>query len=182
MDTKPPELPVSVPTWKRIIVTALVWGFGCGLALSGVLVALYFYTQRPKVWDTHALTSKNVKAESMFKVDDKYVETSSGVIFTADLENATSDDITLAKDITVMQSTKGSQALTSSVLKLESDYFLPAHHVRSITLDDDSMCAAKVDPQSCFDRYFKDVSDIVLFDDSKKLEIHIPIPTFTSPK
>jgi hypothetical protein len=81
-----------------------------------------------------------------------------------------------------MQIEKSTGALHGSQLKLDREYFLPAHHVVSVSLDNDNLCVAKLDPQNCFDAYFKKDSEIVIFDETSKYEIHIPIPTFTPPK
>jgi hypothetical protein len=74
------------------------------------------------------------------------------------------------------------EALHSSLLTLDGEYFIPAHHVVSIRISNDDLCAVKVEPQSCFDRYFKDQRDIVIFDQTRKYEIRVPIPTFTAPE
>jgi len=84
-----------------------------------------------------------------------------------------------------MQATKQTGALHGSLLKLTKDRFIPAHHVATIWLENSELCAAKVkDPgavtllegQDCFDRYFQEDSEIILFDEKSKFEIRIPIP------
>lgn len=50
---------------------------------------------------------------------------------------------------------KETGALHASLLNLDKEYFIPAHHVVSITLENSDLCAPKVEPQSCFDTYFK---------------------------
>ena len=64
----------------------------------------------------------------------------------------------------------------------DKEYFVPAHHVVTITLENVELCAAKVEPQTCFNNYFKDQSQIYIFDDIHKYEARIPIPAFTAPK
>jgi hypothetical protein len=183
MEIKPSGLlPALVSPWKRLIIGALAWGVGCGLAISLVLLSVNSYTQRPKGWDTRPLRVKNVKAEGLFLMDEKLAEKSTGTMFTVDLENTTGADITLPQTLTVMQATKATGVLHGSLLKLDKEYFLPAYHVVSITLDNDDLCAAKADPQTCFNSYFKDEAQIVIFDETRKYEIRIPIPAFTPPK
>lgn len=167
---------------SRLIRCALAWGFGCGLAMSFVLLSLHFYTQRPKGWDTRALRMKNAKAEALSLMDEQLAEKSTGTIFTVDLENTTSQDIILPQTLKVMQMVKGTRALHGSLLKLHNEYFIPAHHIVSISLENDDLCAAKVQPQSCFDTYFKDQGEIVIFEETHKYEIRIPMPDLTAPK
>jgi hypothetical protein len=112
---------------------------------------------------------------------EKLEEKSTGTMFTVDLENTTGADLTLPQTLTVMQTTKGTGALRS-LLKFEKEYFLPGHHVVSVVLENDELCAAKVEAQTCFDSYFKDQSEIVVFDELHKYEIRIGIPALTPPK
>ena len=178
--SEPPPAPVSL--WKRLIIRALAWGVGCGLAISVVLLSVYFYAQRPKGWDTGSLRVKNIKAEGLFLMDEKLAVKSTGTMFTVDLENTTGADITLPQTLTVMQEAKATGALHGSLLKLDKEYFLPAYHVVSIRLDNDDLCAAKADPQTCFNSYFKDEAQLVIFDETRRYEVRIPIPAFTTPR
>ena len=168
--------------WKRLIVRALAWGIGCGVGIATLLLAVYFYMQRPKDWDTSALRVKNVRAEGIDRLDEGLAQTSVGTFFSVDLENTTAADITLSQNLTIMQTTKGTEALHGSLLKLHKEYFVPAHHVVTIMLENDELCAAKVEPQTCFNNYFKDQSQIYIFDDIHKYEVRIPIPAFTAPE
>jgi len=81
-----------------------------------------------------------------------------------------------------MEATKGTGALHGSLLKLDKEYFLPAKHVVSIAFSNANLCAAQEDPQICFNSYFKDQAEIVIFDTTRKFEIRIPMPAFTAPK
>jgi len=166
---------------KTIIIRAIAWGAGFGLAVSLLGLCVYLYMQGPKSWNTHALQVKRARAEGLSLVDAQLTEKSTGVTLAADVENTTSADITLPQNPKIMQTNKGTEALHGSLLKLSSDYFLPAHHTGTITLDNDDLCAADVQPQSCFDRYFQDQSEIVIFDETHRYEIRIPIPTLTAP-
>jgi hypothetical protein len=80
-----------------------------------------------------------------------------------------------------MAQAKASHALHGSFLKLGREYFLPSHHVTTISLDVEDLCAANDPPQSCFDGYYTDDEYIVLFDEGRKYEILIPVPPFTLP-
>lgn len=134
------------------------------------------------VWDARAIRVRNAKAGAFSLMDEKLAEKSTGTIFTVDLENTTGADISLPQALTVMQTTKGTGALHGSLLKLDEEYFLPAYHVVSITLENDDLCAPRVDPRTCFYSYFKDQAEIVIFDDAPKYEIRIPLPASTAPK
>ena len=81
-----------------------------------------------------------------------------------------------------MQTDRQTGALHGSLLKLDKEYFIPAGHVVSVVLENDDLCVAKEEPQTCFDAYFKDQSEIVIFDEATKYEIRVAIPTFTAPK
>lgn len=181
MDTKPSAFPPA-SLWKGLIIRALAWGVGCGLAISLVLLSVFFYMQRPRGWDTRALRVKHAEAGAVTLMDEQLAEKSTGAIFTVDLENTTGADITLPKTLTIMQSSRETGSLHGSLLKLDNEYFLPAYHIVSITLENNDLCAPTVDPQSCFDTYFKNQGEIVIFDDTRKYEIRIPMPAFTAPK
>lgn len=176
--------PVSLPPpalWKRIIVRSLVGGAACGLVIAAAVSGLYFYSLSSKVWNKKALRTANVKAQPLSRLDDKFQEVGSGVTFSVDLENTTSDDITIPKTVTILQEQKDSHALHGSFLKLDQDVFLPSRHVVSLSLDSSDLCVAKYDPQTCFNSYFQGFDNIVLLDNVQKYEIRIPIPKLTIP-
>ena len=170
-------------SWKRLAIRAVVGGFGFGVGAALVLLVVVWYSERPKSWRTDALRVKQVVAGSFVAIGENLEEKSSGTIFTIDLENTTDGDITLSQTLTVMQSAKETGALHGSLLKPGRDYyFIPAHHVVSVSLENDDLCAGNTDPQECFDSYFKDQSAIVVFDDAHKYEVRIAVPAFTPPK
>ena len=180
--------PTISPRLKSIVIRTLVWGFGFGVGVGLVVLAVMFYLERPKGWDTKSIRASNVKAETLSKLDDHdpfaaiAVPTdfvSTGNIFSADLQNATGKDITLPASVTIMQTAKETGALHSSLLRLSRNYFLPAHHTVTITLENDDECLSTVKVEDCYNGYFKDESNIVLFDQTQKYEIRIPIPPLT---
>jgi hypothetical protein len=189
MDEPLNVLPTISPRVKRIVVRTLVWGFGFGVGIGLIVLAVMFYLERPKGWDTKSLRESSVKAGALSKLDrdpelkqtveEHWTTTSTGSIFTVDIQNTTGKDITLPASLTIMQTAKGTGALHGSFLKLPKDYFLPAHHTVTITLENDSECSPTVKVEECFNSYFKDESDIVLLDQSQKYEIRIPIPPLT---
>jgi len=189
MDEPLNVLPTISPRVKRIVVRTLVWGFGFGVGIGLIVLAVMFYSERPKGWDTKSLRESSVKAGALSKLDrdpelkqtaeEHWTTTSTGSIFTVDLQNTTGKDITLPASVTIMQMAKGTGALHGSFLKLSKNYFLPAHHTVTITLENDGECSPTVKVEECFNSYFKDESDIVLFDQSQKYEIRIPIPPLT---
>jgi hypothetical protein len=111
-----------------------------------------------------------------------FTETGSGVSFSVDLLNTTSSDLTIPKTVIIMQATRGTHTLHSSLLWLAGDYFIPAGHSVSATLENSGFCRANEDPQQCFDDHFKGDDEIVLFDQSPKYEIHISVPPIRIPK
>lgn len=164
---------------RRTVFHTLVWGFGFGVGIGIILLAVMLCLERPKGWDTKSLRVMNVKAEALGKLDEHLVTTSTGNIFTVDVENTTGKDLSLPASVTIMQAAKGTGALHGSLLKLSQDYFLPAHHTVSVTLENDGECSTTVKDEDCFNSYFKDESYIVLFDRNQKYEIRIPIPALT---
>ncbi len=109
-------------------------------------------------------------------------ETSSGISFSVDLQNTTNEDVTIPKTVIVMQASRGTHTLHDSLLALKGDYFIPAGHSVLATLENSELCAAHEDPHQCFDAFFKNDDEIVLFDESRKYEIHISIPQIQIPK
>src|SRR5690242_12867023 len=91
----PASSPVTLASpWKRIIVRSLLGGAACGLVLATTLVLFFYYSHRPKGWSKDAIRVFNVKAEPITKLNKQLKDESSGIIFSVDLQNTTSDDIT----------------------------------------------------------------------------------------
>jgi hypothetical protein len=111
-----------------------------------------------------------------------FTETGSGVSFSVDLQNTTGADVTIPKTVIIMQAARGTHTLHSSLLWLAGDYFIPAGHSVSATLENSGFCQANEGPQQCFDDHFKADDEIVIFDQSPKYEIHISIPPIRIPK
>jgi hypothetical protein len=65
--------------------------------MTGIQLSAYFYLQRPKAWNAHAVRAKTAKAEALSRLDEKMNESSSGADFTVDLENTTGTDILLSQ-------------------------------------------------------------------------------------
>jgi len=182
METERHGASPTLSPWKRLAIRALAGGLGCGVGIAVVVLIVDVYWSAPKGWNTDVLRVKKVIAGPFFEWGENSEEKSTGTIFTVDLENTTDADINLPQSLTVMQAAKDTGALHGSLLKLGKEYFIPAHHVVSITLENSDLCAAKVDPQVCFDSYFKDQSEIVVFDETHKTEIRIRMPSLTPPK
>jgi hypothetical protein len=183
MASSPTVADFAPPRWKRIIVQSLMGGTACGVILSLCLVAISFYWQHPKGWDKKAIRASNVKAEPLVRLAEKsgkFVDESSGIIFTFDLENTTSEDITVPKSVSILGEDKNSHALHGSLLKTEKDVFIPSHHSVTMFVENDGLCVAQFDPKKCFE-YFSNDSHIVLLDSTAKLEIRIPVPELTIP-
>ncbi len=202
MDEQPNASPTTPPRWKRIILRAAVWGFSFGIGVGLVIVVLAVYTGRQKGWDTKSLRAMSAKAAGRGAVtewdadgkpieyDEKGAEIGRGGIITVDIQNSTGRDITLPASITIMQAKKGTGALHASFLKLSQDYLLPARHTVSVTLDADNLCSIwtvsdsptpppPVKFEDCLKVYFGDDTEIVLFDQAQKYEIHVAVPVFT---
>jgi hypothetical protein len=171
----------TLSSTKRLLIRSFAWGVGCGLIMVVAVGGIVLYEQRPKAWDTKSLRVKQAKAEGLSRLNDKFDEISSGITFSVDVENTTANDVTLPRSLTTMSQTRGSHSLHGSFQKLGADYFLPAGHVVTISLDSDDVCAAKESPQECFRSYFKDEESIVVFDEAHKYEIVIPVPALTLP-
>jgi hypothetical protein len=165
--------------WKRLIVRALFGGAACGFAAAVVLIAFFLYQERPQAWNADALRVVRSKAEPIDQLDDKFEVVGTGVFFTVDVENTTGRDVSLPQSLTVMGKTRGSHALHRSFLGLPRDYFIPARHVETITLDAARLCAVNYNSKSCFDSYFKDDEEIVEFDNLDRYELRIPVTGLT---
>jgi hypothetical protein len=169
-------------SWKRLLVVSAGFGAGFAICAAAIVAAGYWYSTRPKPWNATALRIGATKAEPVSKMDANLRETGSGILFTSDVENTTESDVTLPQDLVVMQETKSSHALHKSFLKLDRDYFIPAHHTVTVSLSADDVCAANFDPRGCFHACFEDDQEIVLFDNQNRYEVHIPMPALTVPK
>jgi hypothetical protein len=158
---------------------------GVTLALCIAAACIVWYASRPKPlkpWNTSAVRIGATKAVSLDRLDENLKQTGTGISFTFDAENTTGLDLTLPQDSSVMQETKSSHALHDSFLKLDRDYFIPAHHAITISLGSSNLCAPNFDPRGCFHGHFEDDQAIVLFDHQNRHELHIPMPALTVPE
>lgn len=172
---------ISTFSWKRLAVRSLLGGAACGVVLALILIAFFLYQERPKSWDSRALRTVHVKAEPIDQLDEKLKAVGTGIFFTVDVENATDTDISLPQTLTVMGKSRDSHALHGSFLKLNRDYFIPAKHIETLSLDADQLCSTDTEPQKCFDSYFKDDEEIVVFDNQNRYELRISMPSLTVP-
>lgn len=158
---------------------------GIVFALCIVGGAVLWYASRPKppkLWNTNALRVMATKAVPFDQLGADLKQTGSGIAFTFDVENTTALDLMLPQDIIVMQESKSSHALHGSFLKLDHDYFIPAHHAMTVSLGNSNLCAPNFDPSGCFHAYFEEDQAIVLFDQQNRHEIHIQMPALTIPE
>ena len=168
--------------WMLVIAKWLAGGLGAGLGAASVLLVVSAYrADGHSGWNRDAVRPVATQVQWVKWADDQFQRSSSGVAFNVDLRNATHKDITISQDIVVMQAAKGTHALHDSVLRPIKDYWIPAGHTVSITLDNLDLCAPDGDQQPCFDGYFKDDDEILLMDRSGKYEIHIPITQLRVP-
>lgn len=171
----------AMSPWKRLAVRALLGGAACGVVLGLILIAFFLYQERPKQWDSRSLRAAHVKAEPIDQLDEKFNVVGTGIFFTVDVENTTGADISLPQTLTVMGKTRDSHALHASFLKLNRDYFIPAKHIETISLEATQLCAAGYSAQKCFDNYFKNDEEIVVFDNLNRYELRISMPSLTVP-
>ncbi len=164
---------VATSSWKSIVVRSLSWGAGFGVVIVVVIGALIYLSNRPKTWQTRTLEFKAAKLEQFGVSADG---TSKWIWLVADIQNRSSEDITLPKETRIMEAKQGTGVLDSSSFKLTKDYFLPAHETSSVTLEDSVYCEAAKTTNQCYQRDFGDVGQIVLFDDDRKYEVQITLP------
>ena len=180
MDTGKPKT-----SWKMLIVRSCMWGLGFGVGVGIVLAVSVWLIERPKGWNTRDLVLHNVKAEGVghAKMDGSTFDVDGiGTSFSFDLQNATSEDITLPKDVRVMQSEKSNGSLADSSLVLSKEYFLPAKHTVAVTIQNPNECIKSMRTDECFNAIFKNVGEIVIFDQSAKRELRFAVPSFNGRK
>lgn len=179
------ETGTAKSSWKITAARFGAWGLGFGLGVGIVLAASLWFIERPKGWNSRDLVAHNVKAEGVghAKIDGPNLEVDGiGTSFTFDLQSTTSEDITLSKDVRVMQSEKNSGSLEDSTLVFAKDYFLPAKHAVAVSLENPNECIKSMKTEECFDEIFKNIGEIVIFDQSAKREIRVSVPGFTVTK
>jgi hypothetical protein len=178
--------PVAPKTsWKIVAVRAAMWGLGFGMGVGMILAASIWFMSRPKSWNTRALTPHNVKVEGIGHAKDlgaTFDVDGIGTSFSFDLENTSSEDITFPKDVKVMQSDKSSGSLADSSLLIQKEYFIPAKHTVAVTLQNANECIKTMRTDECFDAIFKNVGEIVIFDQSAKREIRFAVPCYKGRK
>lgn len=166
---------------RQLFIGTIGLGTGIGIGLCIAVFALQGHASRKPAWNENALRVKHVRGEGLTKLDQQLKDVSVGSTFEIDIENTTNDDIDLPASVKVMQTAKETGALHGSLLTLPHAYFLPAGQTATIHLDNDELCAAKVNTKQCFNNYFADQKDIVIFDSDGKYEIHATIPPFSDP-
>jgi hypothetical protein len=172
-------------SWKLAALRAAMWGIGFGAGVGIVLAWSIWFMGRPRSWNLRALTPHNVKIEGIGHAKDlgtTFDVDGIGTSFSFDLENTTSEDVTLPKDAKIMQSDKSSGSLSDSSLQIQKEYFIPAKHTVAITLQNANECIKSMRTDECFDAIFKNVGEIVIFDQSSKREIRFKVPTYKGRK
>jgi len=167
------ETTANTRNWRVTIVRAAAWGFGFGAAVAIVLGIMIYVVNRPRGWDTKTLVFKNSKLEQFGVSTDGKTK---WIWLTADIQNRSGADVTLAKDTRVMGRKAGTRTLDTSTFHLSRDYFLPAHETTAVTLDDDLYCESGKTTDYCFQRSLGGVDEVVLFDDIGKYETRATLP------
>ena len=162
-----------------------MWGLRFGLGVGTILAVSIWLMERPKSWNMRALTPHNVKVAGIGHAKDlgsTFDVDGIGTSFSFDLENTTSEDLTLPKDVKVMQSDKSSGSLADSSLLVQKEYFILAKHTVAVTLQNANECVKTMKTDESFDAIFRDVSEIVIFDQSAKKEIRFAVPSYKGRK
>jgi hypothetical protein len=132
-----PVIPAPQP--RRLIARGLAWGLGFGIGCSIVICSIYLYVAKPTGWDTRSVRAQSSKAEGIGQLSKRsesgFTMVGIGTTFTVDLKNTSGADISLPTSLRVMETTKETGALHESPLKLSKDYFLPAGHTVSVSID-----------------------------------------------
>lgn len=172
-------------SWKSTALRLSAWGFGCGMGLAMIAVFAIWFRELPKHWSSRDLIPHHVEVVGIghARTEGSSLEIDGiGTSFSMDLQNTTSEDVTLSKDLLVMQSDKNSGALTESSLALEKDYFIPAKHTVSVVIQNSNECNKDMKSDECFEALFKNVEAIFIFDQLTKREIRFDVPAFKKTK
>ncbi len=157
-------------TGRPRVFRVLVWC--AGLAVVAVVGLSFFIYQafRTKDWNTQAYIVKGVRATA----------SAPGIVFIVDLENTTPDDLTLSSSVRFMTASRENGALRDSDIKFVKDhYFIPKNHTVEVmmwTPWTPDGCKEGEDSRACYSANFGSEREIVLFDDSQRIETHIPVP------
>jgi hypothetical protein len=175
-----PNTPAFIdrPLWKRVFVRAAIGGSALAIVLLAGMATITWYVNRPKEWNAYALKAVRAHVSPSVQLNEKLDEVSSGINIDADIQN-TRSDIRLPADLKVQSVTKNTNALQMTHLNLRREYFIPAQHTVTVTVDSADLCAANQKPRDCFNTYFGDASALVIFDERSRYKIEIPIPAFT---
>ena len=65
--------------WQEVLLRTAGVAAGVAVALAALALSIYWYSARPKAWDTHALIVKHAIAEGLSHLNDKFEEVSSGL-------------------------------------------------------------------------------------------------------
>ncbi len=131
-----PNLDQSSP-WRRLALISFFIGLGIAVAVFGLLASLYWYSNRPKPWNTQAIRPRFNRSDSFVTLEEWYQNALKGdavhpvlpskplgyhldlgkmtVLVSYDLENATQSDYTLepagTTGLIAMQRLRSSRAL-----------------------------------------------------------------------
>jgi hypothetical protein len=188
-------------TGRQTIVRTAVWkralAFGAGFGVAAVLTVaviggcVYWYSTRPKGWDSTLIKCIGASAVQSFELDDAKKEFhGSGFDLKFVLENQTGRDYTVPQDLRLFTKDQKTAALEEFSGKVEHPYVVPARERAMVEVDVEYSCTSvdmvtdkrtDRDPQTCFNEEFGTTESLVGFDDETHTRLNLMKPTFAAP-
>ena len=159
--------------WQRIYLRAA--GAAAGIVvLAGIALFVYWYSLKPKSWDTKTISSVSANAGTFyqFETDDRVKIAGFSLKFV--LANNTDRDYTLPLDVKMFERQAGTEALEDFKGKLEHPVLIPAHDRAQATIslnyscqqfDADGQYQSERDEVTCFNDALGNVSGFVVLDE-----------------
>jgi hypothetical protein len=181
-----------VKDWQKVFLRAAGVAAGVTVALSGVAFSIYWYSSRPKSWDTKAISCVSANAGAVYEYNtETRVMKASGFSLRFALANNTGRDYTVPPNIKLFKRQTGTQALEEFNGKLEHAFLIPAHERAQLTIQADYGCGvsdldgghvSERDEPTCFHDAFGEVSGFVALDEDNKVRLNLLKPTLVTSK
>ena len=178
--------------WQKIFLRAGGVAAGVTVALAGIGLSIYWYSTRPKSWDSKAIlcVSANAGAVYEYNTETRAMKVS-GFSLRFAVANNTGRDYTVPQNVKLFKRQAATEALEEFSGKLEHAFSIPAHERAQVTIQTDYSCKvsdldsgkeSERDEPTCFRDALGDVSGFVALDEDNKVRLDLPKPTLVTSK
>lgn len=176
---------------KKAAVFGLAFGCAFAITATSAVVAVKWYSSRPKSWDAKSITCVSATAVTTYHYTPETRDFKiAGFSFKFALANNTSRDYTVPQNVKLLRRDTGSKALADFAGKLDHAVLIPAGERAELTIHTEYSCAdidaagneTERDESTFFKDALGDAVEFVALDDDNKIRLNLLKPALASPK